>query len=151
MLVHVEGTHGPMARLLYGVLLTRRGRLTAVTNARVRGRHARHTAGTESVIVCFAGDEEMGTADCWLIGKAGLPKGNSVQSIFLKETRGKATIACRDGWASRLLKMAATDVLFPTSRKQPCTLACTLRLASFAAGCYCFHKVLACFKNFPGA
>ena len=97
MLVHVEGTHGPMARLLYGVLLTRRGRLTAVTNARVRGRHARHTAGTESVIVCFAGDEEMGTADCWLIGKAGLPKGNSVQSIFLKETRGKEANACPGG------------------------------------------------------
>ena len=41
------------------------------------------------MIVCFAGDEEMGTADCWLIGKAGLPKGNSVQSIFLKETPGE--------------------------------------------------------------
>ena len=54
MLVHVEGTHGPMARLLYGVLLTRRGRLTAVTNARVRGGHARHTAGTEYAIVCSA-------------------------------------------------------------------------------------------------
>jgi hypothetical protein len=97
VLVHVEGTHGPMARLLYGVLLTRRGRLTAVTNARVRGRHARHTAGTESAIVCFAGDEEMGTADCWLIGKAGLAKGNSVQSIFLKETRGKEANACPGG------------------------------------------------------
>ena len=54
MLVHVEGTHGPTARLLYGVLLTRPGRITAVTHARVRGRHARHTAGTEYAIVCSA-------------------------------------------------------------------------------------------------
>jgi hypothetical protein len=37
------------------------------------------------------------TAGCSVIGKAGLAKGNSVQSIFLKETRGKETIACRDG------------------------------------------------------
>ena len=54
MLVCVEGTQGPMARLLYGALLTRPGRLTAVTNARVRGGHARHTAGTEYAIVCSA-------------------------------------------------------------------------------------------------
>ena len=146
MLVCVEGTHGPMARLLYGVLLTRPGRLTAVTNARVRGRHARHTAGTESVIVCFAGDEEMGTADCWLIGKAGLPKGNSVQSIFLKETRGRKRAPAPVA-VSRLLKMAATDVLFPTSRKQPCTPAWTLRLASCAAGCYSYRAGRSCFRN----
>jgi hypothetical protein len=111
VLGHLEGTHGPMARLLYSVLLTRPGRLTAVTNARVRGRHARHTAGTESAVVWFAGDEWMAAVDCWVIGKAGLQEGNSVQPIFSKETRGQATNACRDGWASRLLKMAATNVL----------------------------------------
>jgi hypothetical protein len=90
----------------------------------------------------------MGTADCSEIGKAGLAKENSVQPIFSKETRGKATIACRDGWASRLLKMAATDVLFPTSRKQPCTPARTLRLASCAAGCYSYRLGRSCFRNF---
>jgi hypothetical protein len=139
-----------MARLLYGVLPTRPGRLTAVTNARVRGRHARHTAGTEYAIVCFAGDEWMGPADCSVIGKAGLAERNSVQPIFLKETRGKEASACR-GSGQQVAENGGKERAVPTFRKQPCTPAWTLRLASFAAGCYCFHKVLACFKNFPGA
>jgi len=39
----------------------------------------------------------MGTADCSVICKAGLAEPNSVQTIFLKETRGKDTSACRGG------------------------------------------------------
>jgi len=39
----------------------------------------------------------MGTADCSVICKAGLAEPNSVQPIFLRETRGKDTSACRGG------------------------------------------------------
>jgi hypothetical protein len=147
VLVHVERTHGPMARLLYGVLLTRRGRLTAVTNARLRGGHARHTAGTEYAIVCFAGDEWMGPADCSVIGKAGLAERNSVQPIFLKETRGKEASACRGG-GQQVAENGGNERAVPTFRKQPCTPAWTLRLASCAPGCYSYPTGLSCFRNF---
>ena len=40
------------------------------------------TAGTVYAIVCFAGDQWMGTADCSVICKAGLAEPNSVQPIF---------------------------------------------------------------------
>ena len=59
------------------------------------GSHTQSPAVSGFVSAETAGGEWMGTADCSEIGKAGLAKGNSVQSIFLKETRGKETIACR--------------------------------------------------------